>query len=417
VWAKWLFLMVLIVGVGVGIYHWYSPEQKIPGQGYKPVKVERGRIVQSVEATGVIKPSVGAEVTIGARMSGIVVEEPVQVGDRVKQGALIARIDDRELKTALTIAEEELAKLREGGPKEIARLKSVVSRMDLALQEANITLEAARSDLDTAEWLYRKKQRLFEHQSGTEQEYKSAHNSYILKRTAWKSARNRYRQAEKSLEEAKLALEKSESDYRRNLAIAESKLKEARIRLSYSVIEAPFDGIVTYVSTQEGETVVAGMNAPKFVKILNPRAIENRIYIDETEIGRVKVGARVLFTVDAYPDRNFSGTIAQIYPQPELQNNIVYYIAVSKDFENAELLRPEMSTHDEVIVHVYKDLLRAPNRAVKFKNGHFFVYKKQGKNLEEVRVKTGISDSRFTEIVEGLSEGDTILMETGKSAH
>ncbi|WP_201352620.1 efflux RND transporter periplasmic adaptor subunit [Hydrogenimonas urashimensis] len=411
---KSLYILLTVLLFFGGGYVWYAHEKPEDFSGYREIRVEKGDIVKSVQATGVIKPSVGAEVTIGARMSGIVVEEPVEVGDHVKRGDLIARIDDRDVRASLKIAREQFAKLKESGPKEIHRLESAVRRKEIALEEANVTREAALADKKTAQWLCMNKRRLFEHKSGPEREFRVACNDYTLKKAAWRKAQAAYERAKQSLAEARLSLQKARSDYRHDLKIAEERIEQAKIRLSYSVIEAPFEGIITYVSTQKGETVVAGLNAPKFVKILDPGAIENRIYVDETEIGKVRTGMKVQFRVDSYPDKEFTGKIAQIYPQPEIQNGIVYYIAVVKGFENPERLRPEMTTHDKVILEILKNVVRVPNGAVKFKNGRFYVYLKSGNRIREIPVKTGVSDSRYTRILEGVSAGDTILM---ASAH
>ncbi len=408
---KTVVLILVVSLLGGGFYLWQMKKKRKDFSRYIPITVQKGDVVESVEATGVIKPSVGAEVTIGARMSGIVVKEPVRVGDRVEKGDLIARIDDREQRVSLDIAKEELEKIEEGYPKEIARLKSALQRSRIGVRKARASLEAAKSDTKTAAWLCANKRRLFKKRSGSERDYRIACNEAVIKKAAFTKAEESLEEARKMEEEARLRLQKAQSDFRHDRSAAKSKVEQAEIRLSYSTITAPFGGIVSYVSTQEGETVVAGLNAPKFVKILDPEKIENRIYVDETAIGRVRNGMRVDFNVDSWPDRNFTGKISQIYPQPEIQNGVVYYIAVVDRFENARLLRPQMTTHDTIVVKIHKRVLRLPNRAVKFKNGRFFVYLKRDGKVVEQSVETGISDARYTQIVHGLKEGDKVLME------
>ncbi|WP_457593742.1 efflux RND transporter periplasmic adaptor subunit [Hydrogenimonas sp.] len=414
---KWITAALVLLLAAGGIYLYTIQKREHERfAGYVEVRAEKGEITDQVAATGVIKPSVGAEVTIGARMSGIVVKEPVRVGDRVKQGDLIARIDDREARVSLKIAKEKLAKTMARYPREIERLEKEVEIAKLDLKSVQASLKSAKSDLDTAKWFYEQKKRLFEHKSGPQSDLKRAENDLALKKSAVQKALNGVEASALRLKKAKLALQNAKSDFLHERTIAEAEVEQAQIRLSYSVIEAPFDGIITYVSTQRGETVVAGLNAPKFVKILDPKKIENRVYIDETEIGRVEVGMEVTFDVDSYPGRKWEGRIVQIYPQPELQNSIVYYIAVVRNFPDADLLRPEMTTHDRVIIKVYKDILRVPNRAVKFRDGKFFVYLKDGGRIEERTVQTGISDSRYTQILKGIDAGDTLLMEPQKRA-
>ncbi len=414
---KVIAVVIALIVVSGGIYGYLRyTVRETDFSSYKELKVSRGDIVEQVAATGVVKPSVGAEVTIGARMSGIVVKEPVRVGDRVKKGDLIAQIDDREALVSLKIARQKLAKIEERYPREIERLKNEVKIASLALKDARAALKGALADLETAKWFYDQKSRLYEHKSGPQSEMKRAYQEMALKEAAAKKAQNALRASELKLKSAKLALDNAKSDFIHDKKVAESEVKKAEIRLSYSVIEAPFDGIITYVSTQKGETVVAGLNAPKFVKILDPGKIENRVYIDETQIGRIRAGMRVKFEIDSYPHRKWEGRIAQIYPQPELQNNIVYYVAVVRGFADADLLRPEMTTHNRVIVNILHNVVRVPNRAVKFKDGRFFVYLKSGGKVKEQLVKTGVTDSRFTQITEGLAPGDTILAEAAKDA-
>ncbi len=400
-----------------GVLFWLKEKNGKNFAHYIPIKVTKGEVVQSVEATGVVKPSVGAEVKIGARMSGTVIEEPIEVGDFVKKGALIAKIDDRERRILLKIAKEELQKVLATYPKEIKRLESALQRARIEVQKATLSLQSAQADADTAAWLCANKRHLFHKHTTSQKDYRITCTQAILKKKALQKAKMSLEEAKKKVTEASLAVQKEKESFVHERAKAKANLVKAQIRLSYATIEAPFDGIITYVSTQKGETVVAGLNAPQFAKILDPKKIENRIYVDETEIGKVKVGMEVSFHVDSFPSKAFHGKIAQIYPQPKIQNSVVYYIAVVKNFKNAKLLRPEMTTHNKIVVKIYKETLRLPNRAVKFKNGHFFVYLlKEGKVVQQ-QVEPGISDENYTQILGGVKLGDTVLMEPLHNAH
>jgi RND family efflux transporter MFP subunit len=140
---------------------------------------------------------------------------------------------------------------------------------------------------------------------------------------------------------------------RRNLQVREAmveqaraRLAEARVQLGYTRIRAPITGTVASVSTYEGETVAAAFSAPTFVTIVDLKRLELQAFVDEHDIGTVRSGERVNFRVDAFRDRELSGTVRAIYPKPQLINNVVNYIVIV-DFENpADLVvRPEMTAH------------------------------------------------------------------------
>ena len=106
---------------------------------------------------------------------------------------------------------------------------------------------------------------------------------------------------------------------------AKASLEEEDIQLSYANITAPIDGIVAFVSTQEGETVVASLNAPTFVTLIDLRKLEMTVYVDETDIGRIKVGQDALFTVDTYSEKFFKGKVREIRPKAVIKDNVVNY--------------------------------------------------------------------------------------------
>jgi multidrug efflux pump subunit AcrA (membrane-fusion protein) len=135
------------------------------------------------------------------------------------------------------------------------------------------------------------------------------------------------------------------------------------------------------------------------------------IYVDETDIGRVKPGMKVEHWVDAYRDKRFSGNINLIYPQPEIKENIVYYLAIVKiDPKDTTFLKPEMTTHVRIIISKKADVLIVPNGAVRFEDGKNVVYVKAKDKTERKEVTPGIRDDKFTEIVAGLSEGESVVI-------
>ena len=198
---------------------------------------------------------------------------------------------------------------------------------------------------------------------------------------------------------------------------AVEKLKALEVSLSYTKIYAPISGYVSAVTTQEGETVVSGLSAAILITIIDPSKLEMWIYVDETDIGRTKPGMKVEHWVDTYRDKRFYGKIHTIYPQPEIKDNIVYYLAIVKiDPKDTALLRPEMTTHVRIIVEEKTDVLIVPNGAVRFEEGKNMVYVRGKEKQERREVALGIRDDSFTEIVSGLAEGERIVITAVKKA-
>lgn len=314
---------------------------------YRTTVVERRDIGSSIMATGIIKPKVGAEVRVGSRISGIVNTLHANVGDIVQKGDLIAELDSTELKAKY---DQSLA----------------------ALATARADYKYAKTDLERQKQLFRK-------EFISENKLDLAQKSFQIKKA-------QYEQAEANL------------DY-------------AQVQLEYTRIRAPINGIVASVSTQEGETVAASFAAPTFVTIIDLDRLEVHAYVDETDIGRVKVGQEAFFTVDTYRDVEFEGKVTAIYPEAEIQNNVVNYIATINIAEfRGKTLRPEMTTTVTIYLDSRKDVLAVPTTALQRERSGMVVNIPGKDKIEKKPVETGWSSDGFTEITAGLSEGDTVIL-------
>lgn len=407
---KKIVAILILVAFAVGGVFFIRSKHKRVIVPVKVVEVKRGNVRKEIDATGIIKPQVGAEIKVGARISGTVVKENVKVGDYVKKGDLIAEIDNRDLREELKKAKAHLKEVKETYSKRIASQQLKVKSAEAALKSAVADLKAKEEAYNVAKWEFERQEKLFKEGFSTEQKIKDLKLKLAQADSALKAAKENVERAKLDLKVAKEELGRLKAEYESQLKTAEANVKEAEIRYSYSFIYAPKSGIISYVSTQEGETVVAGLNAPQFVTILDPNRLEDWIYVDETEIGKVKKGMKVEFTVDTYRNKVFKGKVEEIYPKPKILNNVVYYIVVARGFKDVNLLRPEMTTHNTIIAGVKKGVLVVPNAAVKWKNGRYIVYKVVNGKVKEVPVKVGWSDDRFTEIVSGLKEGDKVAL-------
>ena len=210
-------------------------------------------------------------------------------------------------------------------------------------------------------------------------------------------ARQRY------VEEAKSARAQIEQ------AAAAVRVLEAQV--SYATIRAPIPGIISSVSTQEGETVAAGLNSPVFVTIVDLQKLQVDAFVDETDIGRIRVSQTATFTVDAFPDRDFHATVQAIYPKAVIMDNVVYYDVVLRiDEPLTGQLRPEMTTNVMIALDARKGVLVVPLRAISREQDKSVAYVLQAGRPVQRAVKVGWKDAQWIEIVSGLQEGETVLI-------
>jgi RND family efflux transporter MFP subunit len=171
--------------------------------------------------------------------------------------------------------------------------------------------------------------------------------------------------------------------------------------------------VVASVSTQQGETVTSGSaaaQAPTFVTIIDLNRLQVDAYVDETDIGKVRVGHEATFGVDAFPDKEFGGKVTAIYPKALIQQNVVTYDVVIA-FDNREgLLRPDMTANTTITVAKREKALAIPNQAVRREDGERMVLVPEGDRVARRQVKTGWKDKSYTEILSGLKEGDRVLV-------
>jgi RND family efflux transporter MFP subunit len=360
---KYIFLATAIVIIAcVLIFYLSGTKSKSEKIGSEIFTAKKGNVTYFTEQTGIIKAQVGAIVKVGTRATGTLTHLKYQVGDYVKKGELIAKIDDREI----------LANVRNA---------------EAVVEEQRRDLESKEAQYAYARLNYERETRLLEKEFTT---------------------RDSVDKAKRELDVAMAQVQLGKAKVKEVI----EKLKTLEVSLSYTKIYAPISGYVSTVSTQEGETVVSGLSAAILITIIDPSKLEMWIYVDETDIGRTKPGIKVEYWVDTYRDKRFTGKIDMIYPQPEIKDNIVYYLAIVKiDPKDAALLRPEMTTHVRIIVEEKTNVLVVPNNAVRFEEGRNVVYINKGKAKPERRTITlGIRDDVFTEIISGIVEGERIII-------
>ena len=372
-----------------------SPKKENPFPK-KTAQVERGPIYLEVTATGAVKPQVGASVKVGARISGRVEKLFVRQGDFVKAGQLIAIIEHEDLKNQLERYQYEYRQ----AISEFEKIKNTYPDKIRAKRESLLALETELSQI--------------------EREYKRLENLYkegLISKTDFERIERDQRVKLHQLNQAKAELRALEEEYKRELekakAIVEAakrSMEEARVKLNYAFVYSPINGYVSEVTTQQGETVVAGLNAPTFITVIDLSRLEVHCYIDETDIGKIKPGLEATFRVDSFPDKIFKARVRTIYPGAIIKNNVVFYDTVLDILTPYEdYLRPEMTAYVTIIVDKKENALLVPSASVKIdQEGKHFVMVKKGDKWEKRIVKIGWEARGKTEILEGLKEGEVV---------
>lgn len=269
--------MALALVTGGISYAWRSappPKARPPG-GTPPLAA----VSSDITATGTVKLKTGADVRVGAQISGIVEKLNVRVGSHVRAGQVIAVLDTRAIRAVIAESEATLAKDQAVLAKDAlndARTKLLLITHDVSQQQA----DDARTEL-TAQ--------------------------------------------------------------RATVTYDRDNLAAAKLNLSYATIRAPVSGVVASVSTQQGETVAAAFATPTFVTIIQPRALEMVAMVDEADIGPARVGQSVTFTTEAYPDRQYSGRVTRIAPVATIISGVVNYEVAASIDGDVESLRPDMT--------------------------------------------------------------------------
>jgi HlyD family secretion protein len=362
----------------------------------KFVQVEEGPMYLEIAATGAVKPQVGAQVKVGARISGRVEKLFVKQGDYVKAGQLIAIIEHADLQREVDKnyqehlqAQAQHEKAKKIYPENIKAQKRVIS--------------AIKADLAQ---LKREKERLL-----------ALYQEGLISKNDLERIERDVEVKENQLASELAKLSALEEEYNQELKRTQAlvlstknQYEASKVKLSYAFIYSPIDGYVSEVSTQQGETVVAGLNAPTFITVIDLSKLEVHCYIDETDIGKIKPGMPARFRVDSFPDKVFEAKVRTIYPGAIIRNNVVFYDTVLDILTPYEgYLRPEMTAQVTIIADKKEKALQIPARAIKVdEKGKRFVYVKRGDKVEKQYITTGWESQGKVEVLSGLSKTDLV---------
>jgi HlyD family secretion protein len=432
-------------------------------EGRISAQVVRRDFASVVLATGSVRPQVGAEVRVGARISGKVEQLLANIGDTIEKREIVAELEKEDLSAAVREREAQVqearsrraAETREGPLRilgaealvEVARAEEALAGVGLRAIERERSAQTEGAQAEVARWTasldlaakeLKRQTSLFEQEAITRAALDSAEERFATVDAQLVVARKQLAlaevrgtedpaQARTALTRAKAALRVSEHARDREQVAHEEKLREhaatvakvnamldsARVQLTYATIRAPISGVIGSVSTQEGETVAAGLSAPTFVTILDLSRLQVDAYVDEIDIGKVHVGQKAVFSVDAFPEREFMGDVVAIYPKAVIQDNVVNYdvvVSITTPYEG--LLRPEMTANVTITLEARKGVLAVPTRSVKRERGRSLLYVLVEGRPVPRQVKLGWREGQWIEVLDGVDEGQTILLES-----
>lgn len=300
-------------------------------------------------------------VTVGTQVSGIVAHLYVDYNSVVRKGQVIAELDKTNLISELNTA-----------------------KANLNSQQSNLN-----------------------YQKSNFSRYQTLYSKGLISANDFENARLSYQQAQQQVNTAK------------------ESVRRAQTNLGYATITSPIDGVVLSKSVEEGQTVAASFNTPELFTIAqdltNMRVIAD---IDEADIGDVKVGQRVTFTVDAFPDDTFQGAVKQVRQQPTTESNVVtYQVVISAPNGNLKL-KPGLTANVTIFTMEHNGVLAVSSKALRFTPNEALLNKDQ--TIQDVkaphklwtlkdnvfkahRVEVGTSNGTLTEILSGIEEGTEVL--------
>ncbi len=401
-WLRRLFFFVLLAGVGVGIGWYYRENYPTERKRYQTSVVSRGEVLQIVTASGQLNPV--TMVDVGSQISGIIQDLLANYNSTVTQGQLIAKIDPRTYEANYIEAQGDLASAK--AALELAQLEE---RRAKALRESKLNPQAE------------------------------------------------YDRALVYLHQAEATVE-----------IKEGAMKNAEVSLARCSIHAPVNGLVLSRNVNVGQTVAASLSAPTLFVIANDLTkMQIEANVAEADIGMVEPRQDVEFKVDAFPGQVFRGKVAQVRNSPKMDQTVVTYATIIEVNNENLKLKPGMTATVRIIVARRDGALRVANAALRFrppegaelkktkqvaadakpeepsdkKSAGGTRWKEKRKTegvvylvgsqfgstnspaadedpvvvLEPVKIKIGISDAAYTEVVEGLKDGAEVAVGTARA--
>jgi len=399
-----------------------SEAQAVLNEVKAQVGVTQAELAVTQAETGITQAEIGVTQAEGGVIQAEIGVTQAQVALELAKLDLDRMEDVQEAKDKITdaeyelkIAQESLKEANNSGDDYASRYwrnQELVAQLELA--EAQQELADLLADPDYADLVIDnvviKKLQL----DAAEQSLEQAQQSLKLAQQSLKLAQQSQKQAEQSLEQAQQSLEQTllaQEQAELNVKQARQSLKEALKQVDRAIITAPFSGVVPTVFREEGDTVVAGAI---IFHLIDPTAMELRVEVDEIDMPNVELGQSAIINIDALPDLQLMGRVTYISPLSKVESGVVLYdITIGFDVPENSAVRIGMSASADIITEERSNVRLVPSRAVtEDSQGNSVVKVMVGEQIQERPVETGITNLQQTEIVDGLKDGDVVVIET-----
>ena len=393
---------IVIIAAVFGIWKWKSSDNSSVTQyEYRTDEAATGRISRTISASGTVEPeeliNVGSQVTGKIMSFGTDLEgKPVDYRSKVKKGMVLAQIDD--VLYAAELRQRKAEKLQ---------AEASITTANAKIKQADAKLQLSKLNWSRAQDLYSKK-------AMAKSDYDTAESAYITALADRAAANASLKQAEAQL------------------AIAEAALIKAQRNMDYCVITSPVDGIIIDRRVSVGQTVVSNMSVSSIFLIAKDfKKMQVWVSVNEADIGNIREGLNVEFTVDTYPDVVFTGKVKKVRLNATMSQNVVTYIVeVDTDNRNGKLL-PYLTANVKFIMAERDNVLNISSAALRFTppegtlsaddaekvaNGapegeRFIFVTDENSKLRPVAVKTGLNAGGRIEVISGnLKDGDHVVI-------
>src|SRR5579871_624688 len=401
---------LLLIGAAAGVWRMTAAPK---AAAFGTAQVKRQTIAKTITATGTLQAV--TTVQVGTEVSGAISELDADYNSQVKKGQVIARIDPSQFQAQLNQANATWM----GTLATVQSAQSNVVAADAGVAAAQANVDRTDSALKDAQTSFDRTQKLVQAGAAPAMDLPTA-------QAALAQADAQKQQAIAQLNQSKAQAQSARSQVNQAQAQsdqAKASVDVAKVNLDHTVIKAPIDGVVVARNVDVGQTVAASLAAPTVFLIANDLTrMQVLANIDEADVGQLNNSNKVSFTVDAYPNDVFRGSISQVRLAPQTVQNVVTYTAVI-DVANPDLkLKPGMTANVTVVAAQRNGVLAVPSTALRFRPDAQATPAKPVRGpavwkvdatgkLTQVSVQTGTTDGVRTEIVAGdLKEGDVVAV-------
>ena len=425
--SKWIIWTLAILLVLLMVVAAIKARKKPKGESVETEKVALREIREIVSASGKIFPE--KEIKISSDVSGEIVELYVEEGDSVKAGQILAKIDPEAYVSAVERANAS-----------VSGAKSEVSRSKSAIENSTAQIEQIKSQLENTRRIHERNKKLMADGVISAQDFENSESTLTQLEANLRSAEATYRSSQQAAQSAQF-----------NVASAEASLKEIKTSLSRTTIAAPAAGIISKLNVEQGERVVGTiqMTGTEMMRIANFNSMEVQVEVSENDILRVSLGDTATIEVDAYLDKKFKGVVTemassaantgatQVLTSDQVTNFVVKIRILPESYEGQTdkkmPFRPGMSATVDINTNTERDIISIPIQAVTTREREkpegdstsmktqtsssvasdeeidevVFVY--EADTARMVKVKTGIQDNEYIQILSGLEPGQEII--------